>query len=153
MSRIDSTALLVPAFARKLEAVLAQLAEEGIPLAVFETARFPSRQLDLYRRGRDPDAPDFGRTVTRAQPYESAHQWGYAADLVFHVGGRWSWEEPEAGMWQRMHRMAVRQGLTPLDFEQPHVQLAGWRLIPEESGPRDDAGWMRWLRARCGLVA
>lgn len=151
MSRLDSTALLVPDCARRVEALLASLAAEGIPLAVFETARFPGRQLELYRRGRDPDGPDFGRTVTRAKPYESAHQWGCAVDLVFFVGGKWTWDEPTPGMWWRMHVLAVHEGLTPLSFEQPHVQLAGWKLHDEEPGPLDDAGWMRWLRARCGL--
>lgn len=148
MTRIADVALLAPAFRTRLASMLDELSRDLPTLRVYETARAPSRQEALYRRGRDPKAPDFGRTVTRARAYQSAHQYGLAADLVFRIGDEWSWEEPERGAWDRMRLAAARAGLEPLSFERPHVQMIGFSWVGLARGPMDDEGWMRWLKLR-----
>lgn len=135
-------------FLPRLLALMAQLAAAGIPLSVFETARSPMRQSILYERGRDPLGLDYGRTVTRARAYESAHQYGLAVDLVFRVGNAWTWDEPEHGMWARMSAMANAEGLQTLSFERPHVQLPPFSPAHLEHGPMATADWLTWLGAR-----
>lgn len=153
MVRRSDLALLRPAFYAPLTALLRELEAHQIPLAVFETIRSPGRQADLYLRGRDPGASDYGRTVTRAQAYQSAHQYGLGADLVFRLSsGVWTWDEPERGMWDTFTRLAKSAGLETLSFERPHVQIAGfdWRKL--DRGPLDDAGWLSWLAQQVGAV-
>lgn len=139
--------LLAPSFRASLEGLLGELAkdERTSSLRVFETIRSPSRQLELYARGRDPAKPDYGRTVTKAKPYQSAHQHGLAVDLVFHVGGSWTWSEPARGGWARLHTLAHAHGLEPLSFEKPHLQVRDFRWQTLARGPEDDAGWLEWL--------
>jgi peptidoglycan L-alanyl-D-glutamate endopeptidase CwlK len=146
--RITALDLLHPAFIDRLAEVVAGVRREGIPLAIFETARTPERQRALFRQGRDPALPDYGRTVTRAAPYQSAHQFGLGADLVFNVNGKWTWDEPEPGMWDRYGAVLREHGLEPLTFERPHAQVAGFQFRQLEPGPADTAAWEQWLRRR-----
>jgi peptidoglycan LD-endopeptidase CwlK len=148
--RISRTEWLDRTFLDRLLELLEALRTESIPLEVFETARSPLRQDLLYNRGRDPTGPDYGRTVTRARAYESPHQFGLAADLVFKVGGAWTWQEPSKGMWKRMGELANGLGLQTLSFEKPHVQAAAFAPTLIQHGPMDTAGWMRWLGDRNG---
>jgi len=145
--RHTGLALLAPVFRGPLDRVLVRCQRDPdlVLLDVFESIREPSRQNALYERGRDPLAADFGRTVTRAKAYQGAHQYGLAVDLVFHLATGWSWDEPVPGAWERLHGIAREEGLEPLSFEKPHLQLAGfdWRALPK--GPEDDAGWLAWL--------
>ncbi len=120
----DLTLLRVP-FRERLEDLLGMLAKEAIPLAVYESVRCPIRQSRLYLIGRNPLATGFGRTVTGAEAYESAHQYGLAADLVFRVNGKPKWEEPEWGLWARYGELAKAAGLQTLRKEKPHVQMDG----------------------------
>ena len=140
--------LLMPDFRSRLYSLEKALHDEGIPLRVFETIRSPERQGILYARGRDPNAPDFGRIVTRAQAYQSAHQHGGAADFAFFLDGRWSWEEPAAGMWLQFGALADKFKLERIRSERPHVEMPGpdWKSLPR--GPMDYAGWLTWLAAR-----
>jgi peptidoglycan LD-endopeptidase CwlK len=145
--RIAALRLLHPEFAGRLAQLLGALGTEQIPLAVFETARSPMRQEQLYARGRDPMGADYGRTVTRARAYESAHQWGLAADLVFLIHGQWTWDEPGQGQWARMGVLAHQAGLETLSFERPHVQVAGFvgKDLARLRGPTSTDGWLAWL--------
>ena len=138
--------LLDPGFRAKLEAVVADLEAAGSPLRVYETIRAPSRQKELFARGRDPEAADFGRTATKATAYESLHQWGHAADLVGHVNGSWTWNLA-SGYWLALATAAKRHGLETLSFEKPHVQTPDFRGHGK-IGPMDDAGWLEWLKTR-----
>lgn len=147
-ARISDLTLLTPELLDRLGTLMIGLRTEGIPLEVFETARSPMRQAALYAVGRQPELPGYGRTVTRAMPYHSAHQYGRAVDLVFKTQGRWSWEEPVRGMWDRYHALARQTGLVVLSFEAPHVQLASFDPAPLPKGPADTQGWMAWLRGR-----
>src|SRR5437870_1461312 len=105
--RISSLDHLDANFRNSLNQLLAALQAESIPLQPFETIRSPSRQSDLYQKGRNPSASDYGRTVTRAQAYQSAHQFGLACDLVFRLDtGVWTWDEPHPGQWARLGELA-----------------------------------------------
>lgn len=134
----------------KLGSLMIGIRTDDIPLNVYEGARSPGRQQELYDVGRDPKLAHYGRTVTRAKPYQSAHQYGLAADLVFYVGGHWTWEEPRRGQWDRMQMLAHKAGLVTLSFERPHVQLPGFHREMMEPGPEKDDEWLAWLRRRLG---
>jgi peptidoglycan LD-endopeptidase CwlK len=148
--RISDPSLLDPGFRRLLDAVVDECQRHGLPLEVFETIRSPARQEELYARGRDPGAPDFGRTVTKARAYQSAHQYGLAADCVFRVDGKWSWEPPPrmAAGWSMFQTVADSHGLVTLPFEKPHVQARGFDWRDMKQGPADVLGWMKWLKSK-----
>lgn len=148
--RISDGSLLDPQFRKRLDAVLDELHAKQIPLQVFETVRAPSRQEALYARGRDPNAVDFGRKVTNARAYQSAHQYGLAADLVFLVDGKWSWEPPPrmASAWSVYHTIAEAHGLKPLTFEKPHVEMRGFSWRDMDPGPEETRAWLQWLAKR-----
>ena len=109
------TSLLHPVFLDRLETVLAKSDEKGYHFAVFEAWRSPERQRYLYaKRPR----------VTRAKPWQSIHQYGLAADIVWCENGRWSWSHKHP--WDWLHTVAYALGLFPLSFEKPHLQLFGY---------------------------
>lgn len=149
MSRIATLDLLRPDFGDRLGALIAACHDEGLPLRVFETIRSPERQTALHARGRDPAAIDYGRTVTDAKAYQSAHQYGLAADLVFWRNG-WEWPPYESPEWQAMGDLALLNGLHTLTRERPHVQLATFSLRVMTPGPMDTAGWYEWLKTNNG---
>lgn len=152
--RISDPNMLDPEFREKVELVLHAMQLAGIPLLLYESIRSPLRQEELYDRGRVDTAADYGRTVTDARAYQSAHQFGAGADLVFFTKGRWTWEEPEDGMWEAMHKSAKVWGLMTLKDrrgrvkEWPHVQVAGFDWRQHARGPADTAGWLMWLGDR-----
>lgn len=149
--RLAGLELLEREFRGRLSWLLVALRAEGIPLDVFETVRSPARQAYLYTIGRDPESPTYGRTITRAMPWHSAHQYGLAADLVFRVEGRWSWDEPGPDMWSRLPDLAHKAGLATLSFERPHVEVAGFNWAHQtERGPNETEAWLAWLRGRAG---
>lgn len=136
---------LHPVFRRKLRALLAQLKAEGLPFRPFECFRSPQRQEWLYQQGRTRP----GAIVTRARPWESFHQYGLAADLVLHQDGRWNWEMGgrKARWWRRLHDLGREQGLEPLTFEFPHLQLAGVELAQLRAGVAPGGGDETWSDA------
>lgn len=144
---ITDLTLLRGEFRTPLAALTDMLARENIPLRVHESIRSPARQAKLYAIGRNPEEVGYGRTVTRAHPYESAHQFGLAVDLVFHVNGKWTWDEPEWGLWDRMAQLARVAGLEVLSFERPHVQMPGFDHDRKgrPRGPAYTDGWLTWL--------
>lgn len=124
MSRIADVGLLHPACGERVGDLLTLMQREGLEsLQPYETARSPWRQAELYARGRTSGK----KKVTKARAWESNHQYGLALDSVFLVNGVWTWDEPEAGMWDLYHACARRCDLAPLSFEKPHVELA-WNL-------------------------
>jgi peptidoglycan L-alanyl-D-glutamate endopeptidase CwlK len=121
MPRDTDRSQLHPLLRSRLVDLDARLNDAGLPLALYEGARSPFRQAELYARGRS--AGERGKTVTRARAWESFHQYGFAADYVFRDGERWSWEEPKRGAWEMFARLAAACGLRSLSFERPHVEL------------------------------
>jgi peptidoglycan LD-endopeptidase CwlK len=137
----------------RVEALVAALRAEQIPLAVYESVRTPTRQANLYARGRVPGQGELGKTVTRAKAWQSLHQFGLAVDMVFRSGAAWSWVAPRPGQWERYHELARAQGLEPLSFEKPHVQLAGLDLEELRRGVYPTGGgdaWEQWLNRQIG---
>ena len=122
--------------------VYVQLRAEGIPFGVFEAFRFPERQADLYAQGRTKP----GDIVTYALPWSSYHQYGLAVDFVLLLNGDWSWNSAgaKAAWWNRMHELGVQEGLMRLNFEIPHLQLAGTSSSALRHGvypPNGDKAW------------
>lgn len=151
--RVSTLSLLRPDFAARVAKLQARLEAEHIPLEIFESVRSPSRQAELYAKGRVEGQVDFGRTVTRAKPYQSAHQYGLAVDFVFKVNGVWTWDEPEPLQWGRFTRYAVECGLQTLSFEKPHVQMDPSALHTLQPGPFDTREWLTWLAKANGAGA
>lgn len=82
----------------------------------FETFRHPYRQADLYR---------YGRGVTKAKPYQSAHQFGLAVDFVPFDNGRWSWDDKKP--WNELKERAEKAGLrVPYEWDRAHVEHPMW---------------------------
>lgn len=165
--------LLDPGFRRILDAVVGELAEEGISMLVYCTARDPWEQARLWRRSRttarvrqevarlqDGGAPWLAQVIegvgpqtagpwaTNAGPGLSWHQWGLAVDAVPMVAGSPKWDARHPH-WARWASACTAHGLTSGSTfgDWPHVQL------PPESSPRkryqlpyiNDAMRQRWL--------
>lgn len=140
-----------PRFRELVAAIEGRLAEEGIPLRVFEGYRPPERQAHLFAQGRS--AP--GRIVTYARPWESYHQYGLAADFVAYENDRWSWDDSgdRGQWWRRLHVIAREAGLEPLRFELPHVQLGGLTIGALRAGRFPDDGDASWRECMEGAIA
>jgi peptidoglycan LD-endopeptidase CwlK len=139
---------LHPTVRERVKAVLAKLAAENIPFRVFESFRSPQRQQYLWEQGRTRP----GHVVTRARPWQSMHQYGLAADFVLFENGNWSWDDhgDKARWWNRMDEVGRQEGLEPLSFERPHLQLPGLSLAELGSGhypPGGDSSWTENLAA------
>lgn len=148
LKRSSDLSLLHPIARRKVQRVQAALESEGIPLKVFEVWRSPERQADLFAQGRTKP----GSIVTYARPWTSYHQYGLAVDFVLFQNGQWNWDDdgPKAKWWKRMHELGKENGLMRLDFETPHLQLAGVSSADLHAGhyPRGgDQSWFDNIRA------
>lgn len=141
MPRISDTTALHSAFREIAQQLQDELNAAGIPLYPYETVRSPFRQAELYAIGRQTGVR--GKTVTRAQPWQSFHQYGLAVDFVFHVDNKWSWNEPKYGMWKELTVRAEHLGLRSLSFEKPHVEFQ-YPLSKLTSGYFPTGGGDRW---------
>lgn len=82
---------------------------------MFEGWRHPARQLHVLQSG-----------TSKAAPWNSAHQYGLAADLVPLTMAGWTWDVTSED--KRMFRNVVegiRQLRVPIDWDPLHVE-AGW---------------------------
>jgi len=118
------------------------LQSEGIPFRIFEAYRYPHRQADLYAQGRTKG----GSIVTYAKPWSSYHQYGLAVDFVLFVDNDWSWNTSGSkGLWwKKLHEIGTAEGLMRLNFEVPHMQLAGTSSSALRQGiypPNGDKSW------------
>lgn len=151
MSRLNSISLLAPAFAERLQLFMQHLQAEDGAFQVLETARSPERQQELYAIGRIPWASQFGylgKHLTDANAYQSAHQFGLAADIWPCDGGQWLWIKKDDPRWEPLIRLAPQFGLECLSWERPHVQAKGFRWQDLKPGPMGTAEWMAWLEQR-----
>ena len=134
---------LHPVVRAKVAAIQKQLDAENIPMKVFEAFRSPHRQAHLFAKGRT--AP--GNKVTNAKAWQSYHQYGVAVDFVRFENGKWNWNTgtaSERAQWDRYHQIARDNGLEPLSFEKPHVQLADYSLTRLMNGDYPDGGDASW---------
>ena len=131
---------LHPVFRAAAQNVLADLAAASIPLRIFEGFRSPLRQSELYAQGRTKP----GKKVTFADAWSSYHNYGAAADFVVFVNNQWTWDEPAAGMWDALHKIGKSHGVMHLDFETPHLQLAGTSSSALRDGHYPEGGDESW---------
>lgn len=139
---------LHPTFREKARALLEALAGEQIRFRLFEAFRSPQRQQYLYEQGR----VRAGSIVTKARPWTSYHQYGLAADFVLYLDRKWSWDASgeRDRWWRRLHEVGRSQGLEPLSWEAPHLQLAGLDVADLQAGrypPAGDQPWAACLEA------
>ena len=86
---------------------------------LFEGFRSPARQNDLFRKG-----------TTKAREWQSAHNYGLAADFVAfdEKTGQWSWAQSED--WVLLHRIAQRYGLAaPISWDKVHLEHPIWDRV------------------------
>jgi peptidoglycan L-alanyl-D-glutamate endopeptidase CwlK len=136
---------------RDAAAVLARAFEaEGLPFRIFEAFRSPFRQDWLYQQGRSRP----GSIVTYAQPWDSYHQYGLAADFVLCINGVWTWSSLgiNTARWERLHALGETVGLEPLRFEAPHLQVAGLNIDDLRAGKFPGGGDDAWRDTLEGAV-
>lgn len=143
---------LHPSMRAALAAFEADLAANGVPMKLFEGFRRPARQAALYAKGRNAAGVivDRSQVVSFQPPWQSYHQYGFAADMVIDKAGVGMWETgtPEAQAWWAAYKaLAPRHGLETLAFEQVHVQVAGLDMRDLMSGRFPDGGDDTWSAA------
>ncbi|MEI6212355.1 MAG: M15 family metallopeptidase, partial [bacterium] len=114
----------------------------GLSFRIFEGFRSQARQTALFAQGRTTP----GNIVTYAKAGNSYHQYGLAVDVVGWVSGQWTWDRPQSE-WMTLHAIARSYGLEPLNFETPHLQMAGQKLSALISGYYPAGGDDTWLAA------
>lgn len=122
----------------------------GYPANVVELYRSPERQEELVRQRP---------RVTNAGPFQSAHQYSLAADIVHPTKG---WDVSEA-YWEQLAacvRIVAEKYRVPLEHghdwkfrDSAHVQLRDWRVFAGEIGGREPtrselAAWTRRVLPR-----
>lgn len=80
---------LHPILETKLNRLVQKMAESGWVVAVQSGYRSIEAQNKLYAQGRTKP----GKRVTNAKGGRSYHNFGIAADVVFKVNGKWSWDD------------------------------------------------------------
>lgn len=131
--RFTELSHLHPVVRKGVKAIQKKLDDENIPMRVFEALRSPQRQQSLYNQGRTTP----GDRVTNAEAWESYHQYGMAADFVRFENNKWNWNDKTSQQradWARFHEIARENGLEPLSWEMPHVQIMGVELTQLRNG-------------------
>ena len=149
--RSADLALLHPVFRGNVQNVLQALAQQQIPFRVFEAFRYPERQADLYAQGRSKP----GNIVTHSMPWRSYHQFGLGADFVLYVNGVWSWDtstQQHRQWWQSLHQIGAANGLEPLSFEAPHLQLGGTSSDALAAGIYPNGGNDAWAEPLAAVI-
>ena len=141
MAIYRDTALLHPKFRRLCEGLAQDLirryeaGETKTRFEIFETFRDPSRQLDLLKKG-----------ATKAGIFQSAHNFGLAADFVAYIDGQqahdmgdlagekvlagWSWHA--SNDWRFLRLRAEAFGLQiPIAWDLGHVQSPYWQQVKQ----------------------
>lgn len=77
---VDDMALLEPVTRKIVKQIIADAAEAGVKLMVYETYRSQARQTKLYKKG-----------ATKLETV-GVHHYGLACDLVRNIGGEPSWK-------------------------------------------------------------
>lgn len=143
--------LLHPVMREAVQKVQETLEKEGIPLKIFEAFRYPEKQADLYAQGRSKP----GKVITYAQPWYSYHQYGLAVDFVIFKDGKWDWgmDGEKKKWWARMQELGKQYGLSPLDFETPHLQIGGTSSNALTHGHYPDGGDDAWAENLAASIA
>ena len=119
--------LLKPDFRPMVDGFLADVKSAGIDMIVTCTYRTAAEQMALYAQGRT--AP--GLIVTNAKAGQSAHNYGYAIDVVPLVNGKCCWDD-KAAVWSEIGKIGQSHGLEwygapgAVFPETPHFQMPNW---------------------------
>jgi hypothetical protein len=117
--RYASLDLLAPVARRSFLGLDAYLRRET-RFRCFETYRDPARQAEAL-----------AAKTSKAAPFESAHQFGLAADFVpVHTLRGWEWPAADNDEWDILRRAAKDFGLIcPLVWDRPHVEHPAWAAV------------------------
>lgn len=102
-------------------AVLAS--EVNVWFRPFSGYRSPMDQIDLVRRG-----------VSKAGPFQSAHNYGLAVDFVPFDDERkiFHWPDAKDACWDYLDRRVTQMGLLrPISWDRPHVEHPLWRVVKD----------------------
>lgn len=109
---------------RLLGMKLTDLYQSGLVLTdfrPFEGYRSVERQRQLF--GQRP-------AVTKADAWQSAHNYGLAVDFVPWVDGKWTWLPADHPDWRILRQQAELRGLdNSLDWDRPHVEDFLWSQV------------------------
>lgn len=94
---------LYPDFRDKIKVLIKTMNDLGLPVILSEGIRTGKRQDELYAQGRTTP----GSIVTNAKAFESYHQYGVAADIIFKISG---WNAPESS-WKVLGSEGKKIGL------------------------------------------
>lgn len=88
----------------------------------FEGYRSPLEQVSLMKRG-----------VSKAAPWQSAHNYGMAVDFVgWSLPRGWFWEPADHPDWKVIAEIATGLGLgRPIAWDKPHVEHPLWSSIKQ----------------------
>lgn len=99
--------------------IMATARNEGFKF--FEGYRSPERQAQLRR-----EHPK----VTKAGAWQSAHQYGVAADYVWwHPENGWSWEDGNPWSFLDLAVAEVPELMRPISWDRPHIVHRCWHLM------------------------
>src|SRR2546430_203087 len=119
---------LHPEVRAMVDGFLADLTAAGIDYIVTCTRRSEAEQEALYAQGRTAPGPK----VTNAKPGHSAHNYGFAIDIVPIVNGKPDWNATDP-IWEQMGKLGQARGLqwfgapdSPY-IESCHFQAPNWR--------------------------
>lgn len=111
---------------------VAQARAAGYPVVITSGRRTMEEQAKLYAQGRT----DPGTIVTKAEPGDSAHNFGMAFDFAFgNAVGQPTW--PKDGPWAQAAEIGKKLGLSwggdwKAFMDQPHLELPSWRIAQAE---------------------
>lgn len=145
MARSADLKFLHADFRRKVEGVLAECQRRKVPMVVFEAFRSAARQGELYAQGRTKlfdDNKQRLKVVTKAVPWSSLHQYGFAVDFVLNIPGVNPWAN--SPHWTTLHQIAAGYDLTPLSFELAHLQPANMSVAALKAGKFPKGGGIDW---------
>lgn len=130
---------LHPVVRTKVKEVMADIKKAKLNFEVFEAYRTPERQRKLFNQGG----------VTKADAWQSYHQYGMAVDIVLKENGQWSWETGggRLAQWEQMNEIGRSHGLEPLSWEKPHLQLTGTSIKELRAGKFPPGGDDSWATA------
>lgn len=87
----------------------------------FEGYRSPEDQIGLVKRG-----------VSKAGPWQSAHNYGLAVDYVPWTLSGWDWDDPTHD-WKYLDDVVLTRGLLrPIRWDRPHVEHPVWRSVSRQ---------------------
>ncbi len=115
--RYSSIALLAPCARAAFQALQHELSKDT-PFQLFETYRDPDAQRAVLEAGR-----------SKAEPFESPHQFGLACDFVPRINGNWTWAVP-IEEWDVLAAKAAEAGLlVPIAWDRGHVEHPAWKKV------------------------